>query len=131
MLKKISLILIILFYFVAGINHFRHPEAYLRLIPAYIPNHGLINIISGSIEIALAILFIFPFTRQCAAYGTVILLAAFIPAHVVMVQEGWCTSTGFCFPEWVIWLRLFPVQFILMWWAWQHRKKVYDYHSFR
>lgn len=123
MVKKFSLAIIIIFYFAAGINHFRNPEVYLRLIPAYLPNAVLINIVTGIAEIIVAILFIFAATRKWAAYITIVLLIAFIPAHIFMLQQGWCTSTGFCFPKWAIWLRLFPGQFLLMWWAWWHRKK--------
>ena len=121
MAKKISLIIMILFYVVAGINHFREPGAYYRIIPSYLPNPVFINIMSGIIEIVLGILLIFPKTRKGAAYGIIILLILFIPAHFCMIQKGWCMSNGFCLPAWATWIRLFPLQFLLMWWAWVHR----------
>ncbi len=50
------------------------------------------------------------------------MLIAFIPAHIYMIQMKGCMSEAMCIPEWAAWLRLFPLQFILMWWAWSHRK---------
>jgi uncharacterized membrane protein len=120
--KKISLIIMLAFYIFAGINHFRNPAPYYTIIPSYLPNPVLINILSGIAEIVLGILLIFPKTRKLAAYGIIILLIAFIPAHICMIQKGWCMGNGFCLPGWATWVRLFPVQFLLMWWAWTNRK---------
>ena len=122
MKKRVSLIIMIVFYIVAGINHFRNHTAYYTIIPSYLPNPVLINIVSGIAEIALGILLIFPLTRKFAAYGVILLLIAFIPAHICMIQNGWCMSNGFCLPAWATWVRLFPLQFVLMWWAWSNRK---------
>jgi uncharacterized membrane protein len=122
MFKKISLIVIPLFYIGAGINHFLHPDNYYTIIPGYLPNHALINILSGLAEIILGSLFIFSKPRRWAAYGIVVMLVAFIPAHVVMIQNGFCLSNGYCLPAWATWLRLFPLQFVLMYWAWVYRK---------
>ena len=120
--KKISLIIMMLFYIVAGINHFRNPEAYYSIIPSYLPDPVWINTGSGIAEIILGVLLIFSKTRKIAAYGIIGLLIAFIPAHICMIQKGWCLSNGFCLPAWAIWVRLFPLQFLLMWWAWTNRK---------
>ncbi len=120
--KKISLIIMTAFYMLAGINHFRNPAVYYTIIPPYLPNPVLINIVSGIAEILLGLLLIFPKTRKWGAYGTILLLIAFIPAHICMIQNGWCMSNGFCLPAWATWVRLFPLQFLLMWWAWSNRK---------
>lgn len=123
MIKRISLAVMILFYIGAGINHFWHPYPYYALIPDYLPWHTLIINISGGAEILLGLLLIFSRTRKIAAYGIIVLLVLFIPAHIQMIRQGWCTGTGFCLPAWVTWVRLFPVQFLLMAWAWWHRNK--------
>ena len=122
MKKKASLVIMTVFYIAAGINHFLSPATYYTIIPAYLPDPFLINIASGIAEIVLALLLIFPKTRMMAAYGIIILLVAFIPAHIVMIQKGFCLSNGYCLPVWATWLRLFPLQFLLMWWAWKNRK---------
>ena len=120
--KRASLIIMIVFYIIAGINHFRNPESYYRIIPDYLPDPYLINIVSAVAEIILAILLIFPSTRKIAAYAIIIMLVAFIPAHITMIQKGWCMSPGYCLPTWATWVRLFPLQFLLIWWAWSNRK---------
>jgi uncharacterized membrane protein len=123
MAKRISLIVMTVFYLVAGINHFIKPESYYKLIPGYLPYPVAINIISGVFEIIFALLLIFPSTRKMAVYGIIALLIAFIPAHIVMIQNGFCLGSGYCLPAWATWFRLFPLQFILMWWAWSQKYK--------
>jgi uncharacterized membrane protein len=122
MLKKASLLLLIILYVSGGINHFIHPEAYLPIIPDYLPYPMVINIVSGILEIILGSMLIFSKTRAFAAYGIIILLVLFIPTHIYMIQKGGCMSEAICIPNWAAWIRLFPLQFLLMAWAWGHRK---------
>lgn len=122
MFKKISNILIPVFYIAAGVNHFRSPESYYQIIPEYLPYPFFINLFSGTAEIILGVLFLFSKTRSIAAYGIIALLIAFIPAHIVMIQKGFCLSNGYCLPVWATWVRLFPLQFLLMLWVWKCRK---------
>jgi uncharacterized membrane protein len=121
-IKKISLAVLVIFYIAAGINHFRNPAAYFTIIPSYFPKHELINILSGVAEILFAVLLLFSKTKKIAAYGIILMLIAFIPAHIYMIEKGWCMSNGFCLPLWARWIRLFPLQFLLIWWACWHRK---------
>jgi uncharacterized membrane protein len=122
MQKRISLVLMIVLYAGAGVNHFIHPDTYFSIIPPYLAFHSFINITSGIIEIVLGALLLFSKTRTIAALGIVILLILFIPAHIYMIQIGGCMSEKMCWPQWAAWLRLFPLQFALMWWAWSNRK---------
>jgi len=120
--KRISIILMIMLYIGAGINHFISPEGYLKIIPPYLPYHQLINYLSAAAEIVGGLLIAFPVTRKWGAYLIILLLFLFIPAHIYMIKTGWCLRSGFCFPQWAIWLRLFPLQFVLMYWAFSNRK---------
>lgn len=122
MFKKVSFILLPAFYIVAGSNHFIYPEGYYKIIPGYLPNPVFINLFAGTAEIILGIFFLFSKTRRLAAIGIIIMLIAFIPAHIVMIQKGFCLSNGYCLPVWATWVRLFPLQFLLMLWAWAYRK---------
>lgn len=117
MIKNISLILMTVFYLAAGINHFLHPDNYYALIPPYFPFHQFINMASGAAEIIFGGLLIFSSSRKAGAYGIVVLLILFIPAHIYMIQKGGCMSVQMCVPPWVAWVRLFPLQFILIAWA--------------
>jgi len=122
MFKKISLVAIPLLYIGAGINHFWHPQGYYTIIPDYLPNPVVINVLAGLAEIVLGLLFILRLTRTVAAYGIIAMLLAFIPAHVVMIQNGFCLINGYCLPQWAIWIRLFPLQLLLMYWVWRYRR---------
>lgn len=117
MIKNISLILMTVFYLVAGINHFLHPDNYYALIPPYFPFHQFINIASGAAEIIFGGLLIFSSSRKAGAFGIVVLLILFIPAHIYMIQKGGCMSVQVCIPAWLAWVRLFPLQFVLIAWA--------------
>lgn len=116
-LKNSSLIIMAVFYLVGGINHFLHPDSYYPLIPVYLPFHSFINIASGISEIVFGGLLIFPAYRKTGAFGIIALLILFIPAHIYMIQRGGCMSPQMCVPVWVAWVRLFPLQFILIAWA--------------
>lgn len=121
-LKKVSLVVMIILYLLAGVNHFVKPAMYYPMIPPYFPWPSTINILSGIAEILLATLLIFKATRKLAAIGIVILLIAFIPTHIYMIQKGGCMSAEVCIPVWAARLRLFPLQFLLMYWAWSNRR---------
>lgn len=117
MIKNISLILMSVFYLVAGINHFLHPDNYYAIIPPYFPFPQFINIASGAAEIIFSGLLIFSSSRKAGAFGIVVLLILFIPAHIYMIQKGGCMSAQMCIPAWLAWVRLFPLQFVLIAWA--------------
>lgn len=119
MLKKINLAAFCIFYFVAGCNHFWHPVNYIKIIPPYFLFKEGINYASGILEIACSLLMLFSSTRKYGMYLIIFLLTAFIPAHIYLIQLHGCGSKNFCFPEWIAWIRLFPFQFLLMWWAYK------------
>lgn len=120
----ISLVAQALFYIAAGTNHFVNPQFYIPLIPPYFSDPFLMNWLSGVAEILLGLGLFYKPTRKLAAYGLIVLLFALIPAHVYMIQIGGTTGVDASLnvPEWIAWIRLFPFQFLLMWWAWSARK---------
>ena len=111
----------ILLYVGAGINHFLHPQFYYAIIPPYIPDHYLANVLAGISEITLGFLLIFPTTRKWAAYGIAAMLLVFFTVHVYMIQEGGCMNELVCISLWKAWARLF-FQPLLIAWAWWNRK---------
>ena len=121
MKKSISLYLMSVFYLLAGINHFRSPESYQSLIPLYLGNAELINILSGVAEIIFALLLLLKFTIKWACYGIILMLLAFVPAHIYMLQKGFCVD-GHCAPDWLLWARLLVFQPLLIFWAWKNRE---------
>ncbi len=121
--KRIALLLLIAFYLFAGFNHFWHPEFYYPLIPPYLQQwDDMLNIIAGMAEMLLGVLLFFRMSRKFAAYGIILMLLAFIPAHIYFIEAKGCLSDSLCVPLWVAWARLVVVHPILIAWAWWVRK---------
>lgn len=110
-----------IFYFGAGINHFRNPGSYYKIMPPYFPQPHLLNMLAGAAEILLAILLLFPKTRRLSAYIIILMLIAFIPVHIYMIETGFCLNETTCLPVWGLWLRLVVLQPLFILWAWSLR----------
>ena len=119
--KKISLILLIALYLVAGTNHFVHPASYLKLIPPYLPFPQILNLLAGFFELLFGLMIIFKPTRKYAVYGIILMLLAFIPAHIYMIQLAPFMLGKLMVTKTVAWIRL-PLQAVLILWAYWHRK---------
>lgn len=107
------LYLMALLYVLAGLNHFRKPRMYVKIIPPNFPKPELLNKISGFVEIVLGILLCFPPFTKFAACGIIALLIAVFPANLYMYQNP---KAGFGLPKYMLFLRL-PLQALLMIWA--------------
>ena len=119
-IKKISLIVLIVGYIAAGINHFRIPAFYISIIPAYLPYPQILYTLAGIFEIALGLMLIFAGTRKIAAWGIVLLLIVFIPVHTNMLSGHTNLNGTMVQPVWA-WVRLF-FQPVLIAWAWWHTR---------
>ena len=100
-------------YIVAGILHFVKPEAYMRIMPNYLPNHRDLVYASGIAEIVLGIGLCIPQLKKIAILGIILMLAVFLLVHFYMLK-GEKESAGV--PKWILVLRI-PLQFGLMSWA--------------
>ncbi len=118
MIKKVSLYVMSLFYVMAGFNHFKNPEFYLKMIPAMLPAPTVLNAVSGAVEMALGMMLIRPEVRSIAAWGLILLLIAVFPANVSMYLQG---GAAFDVPDWVLLARL-PLQGLLLAWAYWHTR---------
>lgn len=107
------LYLMALVYFLAGLNHFRNPKLYLKIIPTYLPHPKLLNVLSGLSEIILAIGLCIPMLSKFCAWGIVALLIAVFPANLFMVANK---RAGMGLPKIILLLRL-PFQIALIIWA--------------
>lgn len=110
-MKQIALYLLIAGYFLAGINHFWHPKFYYKITPPYIGDAYWINIIAGVAEIILAAMMIFPETRMVGGYLIIVMLLAFLPAHIYTFKMLPNMQT-------LAWVRLVVIHPILIAWAW-------------
>lgn len=103
----------------AGINHFIHPEFYLKIMPPWLPWHEALVLISGVCEVVFALLLLLPATRRAGAWLIILLLVAVFPANIQMTINYWQEHN----PKlWLTILRL-PLQFLLIWWAYIYTKK--------
>ncbi len=117
-MKKFSLFAMSVFYVAAGINHFWHPEFYLRIMPPLLPWHFDLIEISGACEISFGLLLLFSSTRRLAAWGIILLLIAVFPANIQMMLNSWGESN----PKLWISIARLPLQIVLIWWAYSFAK---------
>lgn len=118
MLQRIFFYIMVLLYFVAGINHFVKPELYLKMMPSYIPFHAFCIYFSGICEVVLALLLIPIKTRKVTAWMIVIMLIVFFVIHVQMLIDN-LNNDNVIF--WGSIIRI-PIQFVLIWWAYLYTK---------
>lgn len=120
-LKKISLILLVILYLAAGINHFKSAAAYISVIPPYFPAPKLLNTLAGCFELFFGLMLIFKKTRSYAVYGIILMLLVFTTVHIYMIQLAPFKLGSFMVSKAAAWIRL-PLQIVLIAWAYWHRK---------
>lgn len=103
-------------FILAGINHFRSPRMYQKIIPTYFSNPKLLNILSGIAEIILGIALVIPLLSSYAAWGIIALLIAVFPTHIYMYQNE---KVRMGLPKWVLLFRM-PLQLGLILWGYQY-----------
>ena len=117
-IKTLSIIIMTLFYIMAGTNHFINPDWYVRIVPPILPFKTAIVYISGILEIILGTLLIFPKRRFIASWGLILLLVAVYPANIyVALTNGEVMDTT----PLIAWGRL-PFQFVFIGLAYWHSK---------
>lgn len=104
------------FFVAAGANHFRAPDFYVVMIPAWLAHPAGLVACSGVAEIAGGIGVLVPSLRRAAGWGLVALLVAVFPANVHMALAH-LSPPGLAIPSWVLWARL-PFQAALVGWVW-------------
>lgn len=110
------LYLMALLYILAGLNHFRKPRVYIKIIPPYFPNPKLLNLVSGALEILFGILLCIPETSSYAAVAIMALLVAVFPANLFMYRNE---KARLGIPKWLLLLRLL-LQIVLIIWAYEY-----------
>ncbi|MEE8375872.1 MAG: DoxX family protein [Acidimicrobiia bacterium] len=108
------------FYVANGVNHFISPDAYLQIIPDFVPVPLAVVYVSGVVEIILGVAVLFGPTRMMAAWGLIILLVVVFPANINVAVND-LVFLGEEPNSLVNWLRL-PVQAVLIVWAWWYTR---------
>jgi uncharacterized membrane protein len=121
MLKRISLIVLVAGYLLAGANHFYNPQSYYHIIPSYLPFPVVLNILAGFFEILFALMLIRPKTRKVASWCIILMLIAFLPVHITMLINAPLKLGNLTVTPIIAWVRLL-LQPVLIVWVWWHRK---------
>lgn len=101
-----------------GFNHFYQPEFYNPMIPDFLPKLA-VNYVTGIVELLLGIgLFIKGYEKK-SAYGTFLLMLAFIPIHI----WDYTKETPMVGSKMNAIIRL-VVQALFIAWAWFLYKKI-------
>lgn len=101
-------------YVLAGTLHFIKTDAYLSIMPPYIPWRLFMVRASGVCEIMGGLGLLVAKTRRAAAWGLVALLIAVFPANIYMATNPLEAGAESIAPV-LRWGRLF-LQPVLMWW---------------
>ncbi|MGY3054765.1 putative membrane protein [Pedobacter sp. UYEF25] len=110
------LLLYAIIYVAAGANHFLATTAYASIMPPWIPAHIFLIYLSGVVEIILGILLAFKRTRKFAGILIVLMLIAYLPLHIYMLQIAPFMLGTIMVTKLIAWIRL-PIQAVLIIWA--------------
>lgn len=118
--KRVLLWLMGAFYILSGLNHFVSADAYIAIMPDYLPWHPELVFVSGVAEVALGVAVLIPATRVTAAWGLILLLIAIFPANLYVAVNDLAYVGNE--PNTILnWLRL-PLQLVLLGWAYWYTK---------
>lgn len=101
----------IIFFIIAGITHFTHKKYYVRIVPPILPFPMAIVLITGAMEIVLALLLLIEEYRIFIAWVVIIYLIAVYPANIYMFYNK------DKFPNRKVTFGRLPFQFLFMYWA--------------
>lgn len=110
-----SLVLLGVFFVIAGVMHFVAPTYYVRIIPSWMPAPMALVLISGVAEIAGGVGVLIPATRVAAGWGLVALLIAVFPANIQMLLDAFTHESSLFWKIGTI-ARL-PFQPLMIWWV--------------
>ena len=120
--KRVLLWVMGAFYILSGLNHFVSADAYIAIMPDYLPWHSQLVFLSGLGEVGLGIAVLIPATRVAAAWGIIVLLIAIFPANLYVAMND-LPYVGDEPNTLVNWLRL-PLQLVLIAWAYWYTRPV-------
>ena len=107
--KRVTLVLVFLWFTIGGIAHFVLTDAEMRIVPPFIPWPRAAVLVSGVFELLGAVGILIPVSRRAAGIGLFLLTIAVTPANVYMLQH----AEAFSVPRWALILRL-PFQVALL-----------------
>jgi uncharacterized membrane protein len=116
---RLSRLIMAALYIGSGLTHLACTSLFARAVPAYLPAHHALVLVSGVFEIAGGLGLLLRPTQSLAAWGLIALLVAVSPANLWMAQHPQLFPR---IPSWALWLRL-PLQLPLIAWAWLYTRR--------
>lgn len=113
--QNIMLYAMVIFYALAGINHFKNPKFYINISPSFIPKPDVVNYIVGVLQILLAIGVAIPATRYIASNLIIAMLVVFLSVHIAHLINPPKMAEG---KYWMLILRI-PIQLLFIFWAYK------------
>ena len=80
-ITKVIIYVYVLFFFVAGVNHFLNPQFYDSIVPSFIPFPRFVHQFTGLIEIVVPLLFLTKYRKE-AALAMIFLLIVLYGANL-------------------------------------------------
>src|SRR5579875_2496278 len=105
-IKRVSHVLLIIFYLIAGINHFIHPNGYTQIIPHRLPEPAALNLLAGAAEIISGLLLLYKPTHKAGRILIILMLTAFLPVHIDMIVHAPLEIGSLTVTPLLAWLRL-------------------------
>lgn len=102
---------------VAGTLHFVATDAYVAIMPDYLPLHRELVYLSGLLEILFGLGLLWRKSREAAGLCLILLFLAVLPANINMAVQD-IQPADFQIPAFLLWARL-PFQLVLIFWAWR------------
>lgn len=112
--RAIAMVLLALFYVVAGYFHLATPGTFLRVTPAWVPYPDVVVLLTGVCELAGVVALLIPRTRKLGAVALSIYAICVYPAnvgHAVQDLSGQHVGLGWLYHA----PRLFAQPFIVWW----------------
>jgi uncharacterized membrane protein len=100
----------------AGFFHIQKPKIFLAIMPAYLPAHKLLVLISGIAEMVLGLMLLTAEGQSLAAALIIAMFLVYLPIHWHMIAEP---PTWFKYSKSLLWMRLL-LQFGLIYWSVQY-----------
>ena len=99
-----------------GIGHFVQTEAMTQMLPSFVPFPTEMVLLTGILELAVALGLFLPKTRKMAGYAAIAVRIVFFPVNVFAAFN----HTGMGGHAWgpIYLLIRAPLQALLIWWTW-------------
>ena len=109
-MRRAGLVVVFLWFAIGGVAHFTHTDAFVRIVPPWVPWPRAAVLGTGALELLGAAGLVFARTRRAAGLGLLALTVAVTPANVHVLQRAELFESV---PYWALVARL-PLQVALL-----------------